>query len=79
MRIDFVCCDDWEGLYINGILRIENHHIDVFTALQVIQGWWIYGDKPISRKYYVDSEWMEDHGSLPVSFDDIPKDKLIIE
>lgn len=78
MDIKFIRCDgdSWEGLYINNELVLENHSLDVYEVLKGVQSNYMWGDKPIVSKYFIDDEWMKDEGSLPNDFVAIPKDKL---
>ena len=49
--------DDWQGLYIDGILMSEDHSISIEDFAEVV------GIK-LSKKY-VDLDWLEDNGYLP--------------
>ncbi len=58
-------CDDWEGLYIDGVLVEECHKINFKD--------WV-GKISELTEVEVTSEWLgEDVGSLPSSISDIPK------
>lgn len=77
MKIDIVRADDWEGLYLFGVLYGDGHNIRVedllecfkseFTLLEVITDF----DYVIS---YVNQEWMEEQGSFPRYLRAIPKE-----
>ena len=60
--------DDWEGLYIDGVLAIEGHRISAWEAMCVL------GINSHSAE--IDTPWMHDMGNLPVDFCDIPQDKI---
>lgn len=37
MRVDFVYFEDWTAMYVNGKLAYQNHTINGYTAMQIIQ------------------------------------------
>lgn len=79
IRIYLVSGDDWEGLYINGKLEKEGHRIDFSNGMKVIAEY-INNEMSASEikfmNYYVNQEWLEDEGSFPENFRDIPSDKF---
>ena len=72
-KVTVVNGDDWQGLYLNGVLHSEAHSLK-FCDL----GYIINKIGPISKyvEYDVCSQWMYDMGFLPKFFVDIPKDVL---
>jgi hypothetical protein len=63
-----VCGDDWQGLYLNDELVIEDHRVRVEDALNaVIQGG---GISEFSWRD-CDYEWLSDVGNLPKSLTDV--------
>jgi len=63
MAVTFVDADDWEGLYIDGKLVVEAHHLrlqDIFCRLGVKVTF-----------LPVDQEWLEERGSLPTNIEDV--------
>lgn len=64
--------NDWEGVYVNGKLIQEHHHID-WPALLKHLGF-EYESLEIT-----DQEWLENLGSLPEKLEDIPKTALATE
>jgi len=56
-------CDDWEGLYLNGIRLTEGHelHLNEFAETVILHG-------GVITSYYrleVDNDWLMECGSLP--------------
>jgi hypothetical protein len=69
MKITFVDSDggDWEGLYIDGKLVMENHRLEIHDVL-----------KAVGFKYkhvVADDEWLARHGSLPEQLSKLKKAK----
>ncbi len=59
--------DDWEGIYVDGVLRAENHSLTVREILQIL------GVKTDFRE--VSPEWLGGEvGSLPEKLGDIPEE-----
>jgi len=61
--VDIVYADDWEGLYINGKLVMEEHSLStasIFEALGVEYD-----------LFEADVEWLADRGNLPPKFEDV--------
>lgn len=63
VTVGFVDCDDWEGLYINGRLIEQSHHIRLDEVLAHL------GIKCVC--YYPDDAWLEERGDLPENLDDV--------
>lgn len=66
-KITFVNGDDWEGLYINGKLIMENHCLDVFRVLNAIGIDYNFLD--------ADVEWLVNLGRLPENLTDVKEAK----
>jgi len=65
---------EWEGIYANGWLFAEGHSISMVDWIDLIKAYrYFSGDVKI---YEVASEWLEKEGSLPVIFEEIPKEFL---
>lgn len=65
MHVALVKFDDWEGLYIDGKLAREEHSLNLWSVLSIIQ------DKceEITALEEVDVVYdLADHGNLPESF-----------
>ncbi len=61
-KITIVYGDDWEGLYLNGVLVTENHSLHVGEVLEALE---------ISCGYEeTDREWMDERRCLPRLLDD---------
>lgn len=62
--IVYITANDWEGVYVNGLLDYEGHSIPPCAWKNLLkygwQGWWDYD---ISE----DCEWLELEGSLPLT------------
>lgn len=79
LDVKYVVCDDWSGLYINNILVDECHNIpfrDGFTAICKHINEVESVDNIQFTTYGINQGWMEDNGSLPKNFEDIPSDLL---
>lgn len=61
--IVFVSGDDWEGMYLDGELVDEGHSLNVFKVLEKL------GLAHEIRD--LDSEWIEERGSLPDYLKDV--------
>lgn len=68
MKITFVGDPggDWEGLYIDGKLVIENHSLQ----------WWqvLYALKIEYDSFDADEEWLQEKGSLPNDLKDVKRE-----
>ncbi len=63
-KITFVSDDnDWEGLYINGKLVMENHRLDWDDILDAIGVEY--------ETIVADDEWLAEHGTLPDKLSDV--------
>ncbi len=63
MQITLVTLDDWQGLYLDGILEYEGHSIPDFEWMRVLN--------QEENMFDVDQEWVEVNG-LPEYLGDIP-------
>lgn len=64
---------DWSGIYVDNQLDYEGHSIPVWGWLNYIK----MQEITEVEEYEVSGEWMEDLGSFPQLFDDIPKEKSV--
>jgi len=62
-QVAFVDGDDWEGLYINGKLVEEHHHVRTEDVLRHL------GIK--CEVIYPDQDWLEERGSLPANLSEV--------
>jgi len=75
LEIKYVRCDDWKGLYVNNKLNMEGHSLLLFDIMKMLKDcvenalYTFY-----YNEYYVDDNWMEDQGSYPLVFTDIPEE-----
>ena len=73
MKITLVNGDDWEGIYIDNELMMENHSLHLGRTLKLIQ------DKMSGRmdkiehlsEIVADGEWLEERGCLPKKLDEV--------
>jgi len=77
-QIKLVRGEDWEGIYVNDELHHEGHRLGGETYLDLIHS---YNSKLTGEYevYYVDSDWLEDMGSLPEEFGEIPSGLLDLQ
>lgn len=66
-KVVFVSGDDWEGLYIDGKLVLENHSLEPRQVLDKL------GIKYERRD--ADAEWLADTGNLPQDLKDVEFDE----
>lgn len=79
LDIKYVVGEDWEGIYIHNVLANEGHrirfkdgfdtvcrHINEVESAEYIQ----------FSTYDIDQDWLEDQGSLPEKFENIPSELL---
>lgn len=72
MRINYVVTDDWEGIYIDGILIDSGHSIKASDLLEILEEF-----KLITYKQEgIEQDYMEDMGDLPKHYKNIEKDQL---
>ena len=79
MNVTYVIGEDWEGIYINNVLVNEGHKIRFNDGFEII----CEHINKVERvdniqfsTYDIDQDWLEDKGSLPEKFEDIPNDLL---
>lgn len=62
--VTFARGDDWEGLYVDGVLQQEGHSIPAHDILEWIKD---FGEVTISEyeSREVNLSWLDDRGSLP--------------
>jgi hypothetical protein len=60
--------DGWQGLYIDGLLTIEEHNISVERALDYALK---HGPITSLRVIHPDVNWLDDRGGLPEDFGDV--------
>ena len=64
-KVTFVDGDDWEGVYIDGKLVAEGHHVRIDELLQLLG---INGEQ-----IYADDAWLADRGSLPQNLSEVKR------
>ena len=58
--------EDWEGLYIDGKLVYENHHIEAHDVIRILEE---RGMEAAAIE--VDDDWLIDRGTLPADAADV--------
>lgn len=74
MDIKLVTSDDWQGLYINDELDLENHLLSVEDVLKELYN--CLEDFCTLSFYGIDQDYMEEIGDLPSDFNDINMEYL---
>ena len=64
---------DWSGIYIDNELDYEGHSIPVWVWLDLFN----LSDVIEAVQSEVDGGWLEEGGSFPQNFKDIPEDKFL--
>lgn len=64
---------DWSGIYVDNKLDYEGHSIPVWVWLDLFN----LSGVTETVQFEVDGEWLEEAGSFPQNFKDIPEDKFI--
>lgn len=64
--------DDWEGMYLDGVLACEGHRLSARECLEALAGKTIASVTPLG----VDQRWLEARGDLPRLLKDIPRRKI---
>ena len=67
MKVTIVTGDDWQGIYIDGVLKDESHGLrpcDVLDAVGITY-----------REIAADLDWLADEGSLPEQLSDVKVEK----
>ena len=75
LDIKYVIGEDWEGLYIRNVLVDEGHRIRFDDGFKFICNHinYVKGVESIQFSIYgIDQDWLEDQGSMPEKFKDIP-------
>lgn len=79
LDVKYVIGEDWEGIYIQGLLRDEGHKIrfkDGFAFVCDYINQIGNVDHIEFSTYSIEQEWLENEGSLPEYFSDIPCDVI---
>lgn len=68
-EITRVLCDDWEGVYLNGRLIAQHHHVDLRDVVEALGAEYHFLE--------VDAQWAQDEGELPIDLGMIPEEVRI--
>lgn len=74
LEIEVVHGDDWQGLYANGSLIDENHKIETYDIVNLINNNINLIDKEsgiIFNEAWCDINWFEDIGNFPERLDEV--------
>lgn len=63
---------DWCGIYVDGQLYTEGHSIAVWEWLDIVENQSTFKTQNLE----VEGDWLEEGGSFPQSFSDIPSEYL---
>ena len=70
-RLVLALGDDWEGLYIDGVLLLQGHSLQPIAVLQqALKPAFKLTDDDIEQRY-VNLTWLEDRGDLPSSLTEV--------
>jgi hypothetical protein len=64
-KVAFVDGDDWQGVYIDGKLQEQGHHIRIDELLRLLG---IDGEQ-----IYADDDWLAKRGGLPPDLDEVKR------
>jgi hypothetical protein len=72
-RLILLSADDWEGLFIDGELIDEGHEI---RRTELVKAMKTYSTFDVKFEYFSieGQEWLEERGSFPMNFCDIPEE-----
>lgn len=72
MNFVIAVANDWQGIYLNGELLIQNHSISATQLLRYINGYRAnFGPRIITEVKYVDEDWLQVIGVLPQLLDEV--------
>lgn len=61
--------DDWEGIYFDGVLMLEDHQLRPYDILYLVQQSQAVVEDVV--KLGVDDEWLYERGRLPKNLEDV--------
>lgn len=64
---------DWSGIYVDNQLDYEDHSIPVWVWIDLFN----LNSVTEAVQFEVDGDWLEEGGSFPQNFKDIPKEKIV--
>ena len=70
MNFVAVVGDDWQGIYLNGVLVTQNHSISAVALLRHMDGYAVGGRLDLEIRE-ADPEWLYDRGDLPQTLDEV--------
>ena len=74
MQVSVVRGEDWEALYINGILKNENHSIMTERTLEILEE--AFNGSLYTLEVEViqaDDKWLSKRGNMPMSLKDVKR------
>ncbi len=82
MHVALVTGDDWEGLYIDGVIVNETHSIEAGDMMEFIVEAQGKQNRPgdlcpqITYEHvWVDLDWLAEEGSLPAKLEDVKREQ----
>lgn len=76
LDIKYVRSEDWQGLYVNGWLKIEGHSISTYQVIYIVASYLKEAKDFTLEELVVNQEWMEEQGDLPNKFYGIPEEAI---
>ncbi len=64
-KLTRVYCEDWEGVYLDGVLVAQGHSVDISDVAAALGVEY--------QSVEADSDWLEDEGELPESLSDVKR------
>lgn len=72
-QVTLVRVDDWEALYVDGEVQLQNHSIDANQVLDILAEHMLINHE----SFWVDGDWVESQGWMPENLEDIPDDAKV--
>jgi hypothetical protein len=66
-RVDFVDGDDWEGLYIDGKLVLQDHSISAWEVIKLLA----FEHIEPGGYHFADLDWLMNNSGLPENIEDV--------
>ena len=70
MNFVVVVGDDWQGIYLNGVLVTQNHSVSAIALLRSMDGYAVSGRLNVEIRE-ADPEWLCHNGDLPQTLNEV--------
>ena len=67
VELVLVLADDWQGIYLDGILELEGHTIMLDDVLNIVN----INNVKYGGLFHVEQNWIEIEGSLPANLNNV--------